>query len=143
MKSTEGIGQNMHKILLLSLSLLLFALGSTRLVAGERKVIIGLSVWTGYPDNIRGFKETMAAAGFTENETVTYLYGKSNIDTVTQRAIATQFKDSKVDLVYSLTTPGTVIIKEVWRNAPGGYGEFCSATSSQDHFQDPDSASLV
>jgi len=75
-------------------------------------VTIGISVWTGYPKNIEGFKDAMEAGGFVEGETVKYLYGKSGLNREKQRDIAETFKAAKIDLAYSLTTPGTTIIKE-------------------------------
>ncbi len=78
----------------------------------EKVYTIGLSVWTGYPENVSGFKDSMAAEGFIEGENVTYLYGKSGNDKTKQKQIAQDFKD-QADLVYSLTTPGTSIIKDV------------------------------
>ncbi len=74
---------------------------------------IGISVWTGYPTSVKGFKESLAAGGLVEGKNVEYLYGKSDIDQEKQRRIATWFKEEHVDLVYSLTTPGTAIVKEV------------------------------
>ncbi len=73
---------------------------------------IGVSAWTGYPDSVSGFKDAMAAGGFVEGENVEYMYGKSGIDKEKQRGIARSFRAANVDLVYSLTTPGTIIIKE-------------------------------
>ncbi len=55
----------------------------------------------------------MTVGGFIEGENVEYFYGKSGIDKEQQRQIAQQFKDAQVDLVYTLTTPGTIIIQEV------------------------------
>lgn len=74
---------------------------------------IGLSVWTGYPSSTKGFKEGMASAGFIEGENVEYVYGKYGPDKKRQRQFAETLANEKVDLVYSLTTTGTSIIKEV------------------------------
>jgi len=74
---------------------------------------VGISVWTGYPASVKGFKEAMTTGGFIEGKNVRYLYGKSGLNKEKQREIARRFKKAKVDLVYSLTTPGTTIIKEI------------------------------
>lgn len=79
----------------------------------EKSYKIGLSVWTGYPENIKGFKEALHKAGLVEGKNVKYLYRKSSGDKEKQRDIAQEFKEKKVDLVYTLTTPGTIIIKEI------------------------------
>jgi len=74
---------------------------------------VGLSVWSGYPESVKGFKQAMHEGGFIEGDNVNYLLEASHTDKEKQREIANQFKDLKVDLVYSLTTPGTIIIKEI------------------------------
>jgi len=74
---------------------------------------VGLSVWSGYPESVKGFKHAMQEGGFIEGDNVNYILKASNTDKNKQREIASQFKDLKVDLVYSLTTPGTIIIKEI------------------------------
>lgn len=77
---------------------------------------IEISVWTGYPDNVRGFKDALASAGFIEGETIQFLMAKSGSDTDKQRKLMEEFRTAKVDLVYSLTTLGTVIAKDVLPN---------------------------
>jgi len=74
---------------------------------------IGISVWTGYPRSVEGFKAAMAEGGFIEGKNISYLYAKSGLDKEKQRQIAEDFKAQRVDLVYSLTTPGTTIIKQI------------------------------
>ena len=82
-------------------------------VHAETQFKIGLAVWSGYPENVRGFKDGLAEAGLVEKSNITFLQGESGADRALQRRVAEQFKSDKVDLVYSLTTPGTTIIKEV------------------------------
>ena len=80
----------------------------------QRKIYkIGISEWTGYPTSVQGFKEALAAAGLIEGQNVEYLDERSGLDPERQREIAQKFKDAQVDIVYSLTTPGTIIIKEI------------------------------
>ncbi|OMH30430.1 ABC transporter substrate-binding protein [Motiliproteus sp. MSK22-1] len=79
----------------------------------EESYKIGLAVGSGYPESVKGFKEGLSAAGLTEGKNVQFLYGKKGIDKNLQRTVAEQFKKAKADLVYSLTTSGTAIVKEV------------------------------
>ncbi len=78
----------------------------------DKKYRIGLSVWSGYPDSVRGFKESLQQAGLIEGQQVEYLYRNAQTDEKKQRAIAAEFASLNVDMVYSLTTPGTLIIKD-------------------------------
>jgi len=79
----------------------------------EPTFTVGLSVWTGYPASVKGFKEGLAEAGLIEGKQIEFIMGKSGIDKDKQYEVATSFKDANVDLVYSLTTSGTEIIKKV------------------------------
>ncbi|OUS12248.1 hypothetical protein A9Q89_06610 [Gammaproteobacteria bacterium 53_120_T64] len=93
------------KILIL---VLLFGLPSLTLA---KPYLIGISVWSGYPENVRGFKQALADAGIEEGRDLTYLYRNAGGERGAQQKIAEEFRDAKVDMVYSLTTPGTVAIK--------------------------------
>ncbi len=74
---------------------------------------IGISAWTGYPASVQGFKDAMKRGGFVEGNNVEYLFGKSGLDKEKARRIVEGFRDAEADLVYSLTTPGTTIAKEI------------------------------
>jgi putative ABC transport system substrate-binding protein len=74
---------------------------------------VGIAVWTGYPTSVQGFKEAMAAGGLIEGKNVEYFFGQSGLSEVKQRKIAQSFKEAQVDMVYSLTTPGTTIVEEI------------------------------
>ena len=80
---------------------------------GGKAVTVGISVWTGYPSSVIGLKDALAADGFIEGKNIEYLYGKSGSSKEKQREIAQGFRDAGVDMVYTLTTPGTTIIKEI------------------------------
>lgn len=104
----------MKKAIFAAMLCLLQAVGISVSDAQDNKVLkVGISVWTGYPDSVRGFKESMAAGGFIEGKNIEYLFGQSGIDKNKQRKIVDSFKKANVDLVYSLTTPGTIIVKEI------------------------------
>lgn len=80
--------------------------------AQQEKKLVGLSVWSGYPTSVQGFKDGLEKHGFIEGENVSFLYGNAQGNNQTQQNIANHFLANKVDLVYSLTTPGTIVIKE-------------------------------
>jgi len=102
------------KLIVLTFCTLFILCNLTSLYGQTGKVYkVGISVWTGYPTSVKGFKETMAAGRFIEGKNVEYLYGKSGLDPEKQQEIAQSFKAAQVDLVYSLTTPGTTIIQEI------------------------------
>ncbi|PCI37873.1 MAG: hypothetical protein COB53_05585 [Elusimicrobia bacterium] len=82
---------------------------------------IGVARWVSneeYDRNIAGFKEALAAAGLVEGQAVTYTIKNPNLDSKKQEAIIRSFKQKKVDLIYSLTTPGTLITKRLAPDIP-------------------------
>jgi putative ABC transport system substrate-binding protein len=96
------------KGVLLSLLILL----SFMVNADQEKITIGLSVWSGYPESVRGFKEALAEDGFVEGTNIEFIHRNALSNNESQKKIAKEFSDRNVDMVYSLTTPGTIIIKE-------------------------------
>ncbi len=86
-------------------------------------LVIGISRWvpegnTAYDENIDGFKSAIAAAGYREGRDIIYLERTAASDSQAQLEIAREFVESDVDLVYSLTTPGTQILAEHIENKP-------------------------
>ncbi len=79
-------------------------------VAQAQEYKIGLSVWSGYPESIRGFKQGLASNGLLEGDNITFLQGEAGADKALQERVAESFVEAHVDLVYSLTTPGTTIV---------------------------------
>ncbi len=75
--------------------------------------VVGISTWNSYPNSVVGFKQSLTLKGLIEGKDVIYIEKSAQADKKKQREIAEHFKAKKVDLVYSLTTPGTVIIKQV------------------------------
>ncbi len=60
---------------ILMLTLALFAGGVSTAAQSGGVFRIGLSVWSGYPDSVRGFKEGLAVGGFVEGENIEFLQG--------------------------------------------------------------------
>ncbi|MEJ1470497.1 MAG: ABC transporter substrate binding protein [Candidatus Sedimenticola sp. (ex Thyasira tokunagai)] len=82
---------------------------------------VGISGWGTNPEfgrSIAGFKEGLAENGFVEGENIRFILKNSETDTVIQRQIIESFAKEEVDLIFSLTTPGTLIAKEVTDTIP-------------------------
>lgn len=84
---------------------------------------IGISLWVlpghaEYAKNVQGFKDALTRAGFIEGKNIAYDIETASFDPNRQREIAERFKEKNVDLVYSLTTPGTLIMKEALGDRP-------------------------
>jgi len=92
--------------------IIVFCLVVTANICQAKKFTVGVSVWTGYPPSVQGFKESLSHAGLQEGVNVNYIYRNAGGDKDKQVAIAKEFADMDVDLVYSLTTSGTIIIKQ-------------------------------
>ena len=88
-----------------------FVLTSVGAYASE--FTVGLSVWSGYPDSVKGFKDGLALEGLVEGKNLRFIQGEVGADKGLQISVAEKFRAENVDLVYSLTTPGTAIVKGV------------------------------
>jgi len=82
-------------------------------IVSAKPFVVGISTWNSYPSSVQGFKQSLVLKGLIEGKNVIYLEKSAHADKNKQREIAELFKAEKVDLVYSLTTPGTVIIKQI------------------------------
>lgn len=83
--------------------------------------IIGIAGWNSYctyKENIRGFKDGLAEKGYVEGQNVRFIIKTSESDLKIQRQIIESFVSEKVDLIYSLTTPGTLVAKDVTKKIP-------------------------
>lgn len=87
-------------------------------IHGERlqhMPVIGIARWVDNPEhnkNIEAFKSALAEAGYIEGKTVAYLEPPaSEADPEKHRALIRSFVSQHVDMMYSLTTPGTLIAK--------------------------------
>lgn len=93
--------------------LVVFTLLSLNSVINASEFTVGLAVWSGYPESVRGFKDGLTALGLIEGKHITYIQGEVGADKAMQKKVAAGFNSSGVDLVYSLTTPGTTIVKNI------------------------------
>ena len=89
----------------------------------EQKVhVIGISSWgstaTNFDQNIAGFKESLALEGFVEGQNVRYIVVKADLDIAKQIELAEFLVENDVDLIYSIGTQGTLIIKETTKTIP-------------------------
>jgi putative ABC transport system substrate-binding protein len=87
----------------------------------EKQITIGIAQWVDngeYRKNIAGFKSEMEKHGFIEGKNVRYLVEVAAADKTVQQGIMGKFDKARVDLVYSLTTPGTIIAKDVLKKTP-------------------------
>jgi putative ABC transport system substrate-binding protein len=95
----------------------------TFISSAKEPIKIGISRWVpfgnkAYDQNVQGFKEALAQAGYQEETDVTYYLETANADGNKQKEIAQSFINRHVDLIYSQTTPGTLIIKEKVSDRP-------------------------
>ena len=75
---------------------------------------IGIARWiddSEYDKNLAGFKIALAEHGFEEGKNLEIITKSANGDSSRQESIIKDFVKSDVDLIYSLTTPGTMIAK--------------------------------
>jgi len=88
----------------------------------KKQITIGIIEWNSdneYEKNIRGFKEGLAEAGFIEGKNVVYIKEVSGANKDKHLEISKRFVNKwNVDLIYSLTTPATLIVKSVTTKIP-------------------------
>ena len=99
------------------------AFGVFQLVGGPSSPVakIGIAGWGSNPEfqrSIEGFKEGLAAKGYVEGENVDFIIRNSETDLAVQRQIIEQFVAQDVDLIYTLTTFGTLTAMEVAKEVP-------------------------
>jgi len=114
-----------HKLILgfLVVALLVGVVGCapSQTESKETVVTIGIALWASNPEydrNIQGFKDGLAEQGYVEGQNVKFIIENPEADKAKQREIIQSFIDKKVDLIYSLTTPGTLIAKEMVQDKP-------------------------
>ncbi len=81
-----------------------------------KMITVGIARWvtnTEMDRSIKGFKEGLALKGYIEGENIQFIEKNPEADSGTHRKIIEGFISQEVDLIYSLTTPGTSIVKEL------------------------------
>jgi len=107
--------------LIVALLVGIFGCAPDKTESKEAIVTIGIAQWILNPEydrNIEGFKEGLAERGYVEGKNVEFIIENPEADKAKQREIIQSFIDKKVDLIYSLTTPGTLIAKEMVQDKP-------------------------
>ncbi len=88
----------------------------------QKVFTIGIARWVNNPlhdKNIEAAKKALALAGYKDGENVRYLEpAPSNADKVLHRSAIENFVKENVDLIFSVTTGGTLIVKEVTSTIP-------------------------
>ena len=80
---------------------------------------IGISTWGSNEDyelNIQGFQDALKSE-FGDEE-IEFIIKNPNADKLAQVHIMNYFDDQNVDLIYTLTTPGTKIAQEIFNEKP-------------------------
>lgn len=94
----------------------------TQTIADETKVFtIGIARWGSNPEftrNVEGFKAGLAEKGYGEGENIRFIIKSPETDLKMQRQIIQSFIDEKVNLIFSITTPSTLIAKEMTSEIP-------------------------
>lgn len=87
----------------------------------KKMFTVGIARWNSdltYSGNVEGFKGGLAEMGYVKGENVKFIIKTPESDLEIQRQIIESFVAAKVDLIYSLTTPGTLVAKDVTRKIP-------------------------
>jgi putative ABC transport system substrate-binding protein len=96
---------------------LVAALAIAYIIFSEPKMItVGIARWGSNPEydrSIEGFKEGLALKGYIEGENIQFIEKNPEADLAKQRKIIEGFIHQQVDLIFTLTTPGTSIAKEL------------------------------
>ncbi len=114
----------LHKLIIIAGIIVVFAsIGIFQLfqASQEKVVTIGIAQWVSdkaYDENIQGFKEGLALFGYVEGKNIQFIIENPEANKTRQKEIIQGFVDRKVDLIYSLTTPGTLIAKETTSDIP-------------------------
>ncbi len=87
----------------------------------NESIKIGIAMWVegkGFNENIEGFKETLEEFGFIEGSTVKYFEKNANGDKTKFSEIIQEFIKNDVDIIFSQTTTGTLIAKQMTQEIP-------------------------
>lgn len=90
-------------------------------VTEEKTITIGIAGWNSdltYGGNVEGFKDGLVKNGYVEGENIRFITKNAESDLDLQRKIIESFVEAELDLIYSLTTPGTLVAKDLTSNIP-------------------------
>lgn len=100
------------------IGILYFSFSQTRF---KKTALIGISQWSDsqdYLDTIQGFKAGLAEEGFLEGKNIRFLQDNPRAMIENQIKLIQSFLDKQVDLIFVLTTPGTLIAKGMTDKTP-------------------------
>jgi putative ABC transport system substrate-binding protein len=121
MKNTYAVPSKLVMAIVLAACVALGAVWLGAAMRKEKKYVVGIAQWINNPEygkNIASFKAELAKHGFIEGKNIRYLFETANADKTVQHGIMRKFEKARVDLVYSLTTPGTLVAKEELGKTP-------------------------
>ncbi|PIR74089.1 MAG: hypothetical protein COU35_04595 [Candidatus Magasanikbacteria bacterium CG10_big_fil_rev_8_21_14_0_10_47_10] len=84
-------------------------------------VVVGISFWDenkNDEESIRGFMDTLTRAGYKDGDTIHYVFRNAMGDPAEQERSIQAFIDQRVDIIYSLTTQGTLMAHGLTDNIP-------------------------
>lgn len=82
---------------------------------------IGISQWSDNPDYneiIQGFKDGLAQSGYIDGKNLTLIIKNPNAEIEKQISIIQSFLKNHVNLIFTLTTPGTLVAKGITTRTP-------------------------
>ena len=89
--------------------------------AEDRQIKIGIAPWISNEEsdkNIAAFKKRLELVGFIEGKNTVYYQENAQANPDKQAKIIQSFVEKKVDLIYSLTAPGTLIAGKITQDIP-------------------------
>jgi putative tryptophan/tyrosine transport system substrate-binding protein len=110
----------MKKTIYTSILIFVFLTGCTPQVE-KQTYTVGIAGWNSddtYGQNIEGFKKGLESNHFIEGKNVEFITHFAESNTAQQGSIIEAFIQRDVDLIYSLTTPGTLIAKNLTQSTP-------------------------
>ena len=106
-----------RKSTLLLLIVLLFILGACDRQQEQKVYTIGVINFSQAADPAyEGFRQGMADLGYAEGSSIRYLYKGHISDKQKLAAEGDHLMDSKVDLIFSMTTPASLVAQKVTAN---------------------------
>ncbi len=83
---------------------------------GPEMVTVGIARWatnSEFDRSIKGFKQGLADHGYVEGKNIRFILKSSEADLALQHEIIESFIQEDVDLIFTLTTPGTLVAQEL------------------------------